>query len=64
MTIQYQNREGLKITWKELKECCEAAGIRDDDTIDLISITWGDPADLTCKKDEDFGWQIVLETYN
>ena len=64
MVTERQKRDGHKITWKELKEHCEAAGIQDNDAIDLISITWGNPNDLICKKDEDFGWQIVLEPYN
>ncbi len=53
----------LKITWRELKQACEAAGIKDDDPIDIIEVAWGSPDELKCVKDEDFGWQITLESY-
>ncbi len=53
----------LKITWQELKQACEEAGIKDDDPIDIIEISWGTPEELKCVRDEDFGWQITLEGY-
>lgn len=52
--------EGVKLKWREFKALCESSGIRDDDEVDLIDVSWGDPAELKCEKDEDFGWQIKL----
>lgn len=51
----------LKITWHDLKAACEQAGIQDDDMLDLVDISWGSAKNLVCKKDEDFGWQIVMD---
>lgn len=56
-----KEQEQLKITWKDLKTACERAGIQDDDPIDVIHVAWGSQEDLTCTKDEDFGWQIILD---
>jgi len=53
--------EDLKITWKDLKLACEEAGVKDDDTLDAVHIAWGSVKHLKCKKDEDFGWQIILD---
>ena len=53
--------ENLRITWGELVAACEKAGIKDDDEIDVVHITWGGIEHLICEKDKDFGWQIVLD---
>lgn len=55
------SNEGLKITWKDLKDACERAGVQDNDTLDMVHITWGDAKHLKCSKDADFGWQIQLD---
>jgi hypothetical protein len=49
-----------KLTWKQFKELCEQKGVRDDDELDSIDISWGDVEYFECRKDEDFGWQITL----
>ncbi len=49
-----------KLTWKEFCQRLHAAGIQDDDEIDKIDISWGRPEDIECRKDRDFGWQILL----
>jgi hypothetical protein len=49
-----------KLTWKEVKELVEAAGVQDDDEIDDIDISWGDVAEFECIKDEVFGWKVRL----
>ncbi len=53
--------EGPKITWKELKEACERAGMKDNNPLDVVYITWGSAGHLKCNKDADFGWQILLD---
>ena len=47
-----------KMTWREIREVIESAGVRDDDEIDCIEISWGTSEQLVLTKDEDFGWQI------
>lgn len=59
---QFMPAEKNKLTWKEIKELVEAAGVKDDDEIDSIDISWGELQDFQCYKDEDFGWQIKLES--
>lgn len=49
-----------KMTWAEIKELIEKAGVRDSDEIDKIDISWGSVEHLECRKDEDFGWRIIL----
>lgn len=49
-----------KLTWQEIKTLIESAGVRADDEIDKIDISWGNIKELECRKDEDFGWQIRL----
>ena len=49
-----------KLTWGELKRKVEEAGIKDEDEIDNITVSWGSAVDLDVKKDEIFGWQIYL----
>jgi hypothetical protein len=49
-----------KLTWKQFKELCEQQGIKDDDELDTIDISWGDLEYFEAKRDEDFGWQITL----
>ena len=56
-----QQTERTKITWQELKSACEQAGIKDDDELDTVFIAWGEIKALTCKKDADFGWQVILD---
>ncbi len=51
----------LRVTWGQLQAACAKAGIKEDDVIDTVQITWGPIAALKCNKDEDFGWQIVLD---
>ncbi len=53
-------KEGGRITWRELKERCERAGVQDTDLIDFVDIAWGEAHLLSCQKDTDFGWQIKL----
>ncbi len=47
-----------KMTWREIREAIENAGVQDDDEIDCIEISWGTREQLVLIKDEDFGWQI------
>ncbi len=47
-----------KMTWREIREAIEGAGVQDDDEIDCIEISWGTREQLVLVKDEDFGWQI------
>ena len=49
-----------KLTWQEIKALIESSGVRAEDEIDKIDISWGSVEELECKKDEDFGWQIRL----
>ena len=46
------------MTWREVREVIENAGVKDEDEIDCIEISWGTAEQLTLSKDEDFGWQI------
>ncbi len=55
-----QPRNEGKLTWGEVKALLEEAGIRDEDEIDRIDISWGSPEELECVYDEDFGWRITL----
>lgn len=52
--------EERKLTWQEIKELIEQAGVKNGDEIDRIDISWGSIEELSCNKDEDFGWQILL----
>ena len=47
-----------KMTWREVREVIENAGVKDEDEIDCIEISWGTAEQLKLTKDEDFGWQI------
>lgn len=49
-----------KLTWQEIKELIEQAGVKNEDEIDRIDISWGSIEELMCNKDDDFGWQIRL----
>ena len=49
-----------KMTWSELKRLIEEAGVKDNDEIDKIDISWGSSEHFECRKDEDFGWRIIL----
>lgn len=55
-----QNLQPAKLTWKDFVELCQKAGIRDQDEIDTIDISWGDATYFECTWDDDFGWQISL----
>ena len=59
--LNHNETDQLKITWNDLKILCESNGVQDEDTLDFVHIGWGSREDLKCKRDEDFGWQIVLE---
>jgi len=49
-----------KLTWGQLKDLLESAGILNEDEIDTISISWGKIEEMEIKKDDIFGWQIYL----
>jgi len=49
-----------KLTWGQLLEKARAAGIKEGDEIDRISISWGSAKEVKIERDEDFGWQISL----
>jgi len=49
-----------KLTWGQLKNLLESAGIHNDDEIDTIAISWGQIEEMEIKQDEIFGWQIYL----
>jgi len=50
--------ETKKMTWKQIKNLIESAGVSEDDEIDCIEISWGTPEQIKLTKDKDFGWQI------
>lgn len=56
-----EQSNGPKITWQQLKEVCEKAGIKDGDQLDAVHITWGEIEAIKCIRDDDFGWQIILD---
>lgn len=60
--INSQSTSGkeTRLTWSSFKAKVEAAGIKETDFIDSIDISWGDPEELSCRKDEEFGWIIKL----
>ena len=47
-----------KFTWQQVRQLIEQAGVKDDDEIDCIEISWGTTDQVKLNKDEDFGWQI------
>ena len=47
-----------KFTWQQIRQLIEQAGVKDDDEIDCIEISWGTSDQIKLNKDEDFGWQI------
>ena len=49
-----------KLTWGEILQLIENAGVDSSDEIDKIDISWGSIEEFTCSKDEVFGWQIRL----
>ncbi len=57
---EISGRPKKKLTWGQLKNLLESAGILNDDEIDTISISWGKIEEMEIKKDEIFGWQIYL----
>ncbi len=60
MALANKNQNASKLTWKQFKELCEQQGIKDDDELDIIDISWGSLEYFNARKDEDFGWQITL----
>ena len=60
MALPSEDRATSKLTWKQFKELCEQQGVRDEDELDIIDISWGSVDYFEAKKDEDFGWQITL----
>lgn len=52
------NQPDHKFTWAEVRNMIESAGVKDDDEIDCIEISWGTTEQVKLKKDNDFGWQI------
>lgn len=49
-----------KLTWQEVKKMVEKSGVKDNDEIDRIDISWGKLEEFECNKDDDFGWRIQL----
>ena len=49
-----------KLTWDEIKKLIENSGVKPDDEIDRIDISWGSLDSFECKQDEIFGWRIIL----
>lgn len=49
-----------KVTWGDLKQALEQAGVQDHDEIDRIDLGWGNPNHIKVVHDDDFGWQIFL----
>lgn len=49
-----------KLTWGEVKDMIESAGVRDTDEIDSIDISWGALDQFAATKDEICGWRIRL----
>ena len=49
-----------KLTWKDFKVLVEASGVKENDEIDRIDISWGDLKDFECRHDDIFGWRIIL----
>jgi hypothetical protein len=47
-----------KFTWREIRRLIEEAGVKDEDEIDCIEISWGTADQVKLNKDDDFGWQI------
>lgn len=49
-----------KLTWQEIKQLIEESGVKPDDEIDRIDISWGSIEEFECNKDDIFGWRIIL----
>jgi hypothetical protein len=60
MDLHTATQDEKKLTWQEVKLLIEQAGVRNEDEIDRIDISWGKIEELMCNKDDDFGWQIKL----
>jgi len=60
--MKKNQKTGEKITWGELKKLVETYGVVDNDEIDLIDVSWGNPDKLKVKLDDDFGWKISLRS--
>lgn len=48
-----------KLTWKQIREFVESSGVKDNDEIDCIELSWTTADQLKLIKDEDFGWKII-----
>lgn len=57
-TQQHSEDQPAKLTWRQIRERIEQAGVSDTDEIDCIEISWGTLDQLSFTKDQDFGWQI------
>ncbi len=53
-------QQAHKLTWKQFLELCNSAGIKENDEIDSIDISWGETTYFECHKDDITGWQISL----
>ncbi len=49
-----------KLTWLQFLELCKKAGIKENDEIDSIDISWGELDYFECVQDDITGWQISL----
>lgn len=49
-----------KLTWAEIKNLIENSGVKPDDEIDRIDISWGSIEKFECNQDDIFGWRIIL----
>ena len=58
--MPFASPDEKKLTWQELKNLIESAGVQAEDEIDKIDISWGSVEEFECRKDEDFGWRIIL----
>jgi len=55
-----RQQQAQKLTWKQFVDLCDKAGIKEQDEIDSIDISWGEPEYFECHQDEITGWQITL----
>jgi len=60
MSIACATTDEKKLTWQEVKSLIEMAGVKNNDEIDRIDISWGKLEEFICSKDDDFGWRIQL----
>ncbi len=58
--LKVKSQKPEKLTWKEVREMIERAGVEDGDEIDCIELSWGTADQVHIIRDDDFGWQIRL----